>query len=141
MEETKVHAYAPRNVGPQRNEFSVTMLSSKDYATPHGLTAHNYSTIEEAEAAFFQAYPDGFWHDTQESFYTVVNNRYLDRITAFIKQYRIRQHLVDNLRYQHMQLFDVVWPKDEPKPSEEVMNQRIAELRRASVGFAGQNVG
>ena len=138
MKETKVQGYAPRNVGPRHNEFSVTMLGSRDYATPHGMTAHNYSTIEEAEAAFFQAYPDGFWHDTQESFYTVVNNRYLDRIAEFTKQYRTRDEVVNNLRYQYMNLFNAVWPKDEPKPSEELMAQRIAELRMIAVGFVGQ---
>lgn len=138
MEETKVQGYAPRNVGRYGNEFSVTMLGSRDYATPHGMTAHNYSTIEEAESAFFQAYPDGFWHDTQLSFYTVVNNRYLDRIAEFTKQYRTRDDVIRNLRYQYMNLFNKVWPKDEPKPSEEVMDQRITELRMIAVGFVGQ---
>jgi len=134
MEERKVQGYAARNVGPRQNEFSVTMLGSRDYATPHGMEAKNYSTIEEAEAAFFQAYPNGFWHDTQESFYTVVANRYLDRIVEFIKQYRTRDEIVRNLRFQHMGLFNYVWPKGIDSPSEEVIAQRIAELRRVNVG-------
>lgn len=133
MTEKKVQGYAIKNVGPRQNEFSVTMLSSRDYATPHGLEARNYSTIEEAETAFFQAYPDGFWHDTQESFYTVVNNRYLDRIEEFIKQYRKRDEIVRNLRYQHMRLFNAIWPRGGDRPNEELIAQTIAELRRVVV--------
>jgi len=134
--EKQVHAYAVQH----NKQFRVSMLSAHKSATPSGMTSHTYNTAEEAKTAFLRNYPDGVWHDTQKSFYTVVENRYLERISEVIPQSKYREEIIKNLKFQYLSLFLKIWPKDEAKPSKEEIAERIDSLRRVNVDFASSIV-